>query len=71
MMPLRVSSPCGPCLLYMYLQDSDAGVSGSDADGSDGDSELAYEMEMEDALEHSYKEYLERRVNKGEYQQGR
>ncbi|GLC72047.1 hypothetical protein PLESTF_001198400 [Pleodorina starrii] len=43
--------------------DSDAGLSGSDGgdDGSDMDSDLAYEMELEDALEHSYKEYLERK----------
>ncbi|KAG2498835.1 hypothetical protein HYH03_003028 [Edaphochlamys debaryana] len=40
--------------------DSDAG-SGSGSEDSDGDSELAYEMELESALEDSYKEYLERK----------
>ncbi|GIM12377.1 hypothetical protein Vretimale_15764 [Volvox reticuliferus] len=39
-------------------EDSDAGVLDID---SDADSDLAYEMELEDALEHSYKEYLERK----------
>ncbi|KXZ53085.1 hypothetical protein GPECTOR_8g77 [Gonium pectorale] len=38
--------------------DSDAGEGDDD---SDMDSDLAYEMELEDALEHSYKEYLERK----------
>ncbi|GFR43871.1 hypothetical protein Agub_g5000 [Astrephomene gubernaculifera] len=41
-------------------EESDAGVSDGE-EGSDTDSELAYELELEDALEHSYKEYLERK----------
>lgn len=45
-------------------QDSDAG-SGSDGDDSDVDSELAYEMELEAALDNSYKEYLQRKVGCG------
>lgn len=52
------------CATVCDPQDSDAG-SGSGGDDSDVDSELAYEMELEAALDNSYKEYLQRKVGCG------
>lgn len=42
-------------------------MSDSDSDGSGSDSELEYEEQMEAALEHSYKEYLSRKVRQGKH----
>lgn len=64
---LDVQAPGEQDLEVLELPDSDdddygGGVAGGDlADDSDDDSALRYEMEMEDALEDSYKQYLERK----------